>query len=638
MPIYRFGDFELDPDIRQLRCSGQVVPLERRPFDLLALLLSDPTRTFTRQEIVASLWPDNVIIDFEAGLNTLVRKVRQALGDTVDEPRYVATVPARGYRFIAPVDSLTPADTPPRADPPTPVPPVPPESAPASRPRTRLAMVTMLLLLIAGGAVWGLWPREAATVHIAVLPFRNLTGDTELDFLAAGLAEETSLSLARIDLASLRLLGGVSGRAMTAPNVSTQEAGRRLGADYVVDSSLRADATRLRVLSRLVRVADGEALWSAAFDRARTDLLGLQRELSIAIAEQVRQRLVPGADAPTASALTANPTAYALYLQGRYAWSKLSPLNVRQAQERFEAAIEADPGFALAWAGLSQVASTSVMIADAAPDIAVAQAREALRRAVDLSPDLAEVHYATGYLHLFIDWDMPAAVAAARRAIARDPNSATAHMLLGMALAMTGDAVEARMALRRARELDPFFALTWANSANLALMAGDPAEALEYARQAVTIDPDNWVAFFHLGNSLRALGKPAEAIDAYVSAARLSGDNSKVVSALGALLASLGRTNEAREILGQMTERARTGYLPPIAFAVIHVALGETGPALDAIERAIAVHDVHLLGLRNDPRLRALQAEPRFQTLVQRAEAAGANASATPDRSGSSGI
>ncbi|MDH4109675.1 MAG: winged helix-turn-helix domain-containing protein [Gammaproteobacteria bacterium] len=615
MQKYRFGDFELDIDALQLRSQGAPVRLERRPMDLLILLVRNHGRLVTREEIIAALWPTRVIIDFDSGLNTLVRKVRNALGDSPDEPRFVETVPGRGYRFVA---EVTPAASPGTVAAAGAV----PEPSPR-RLRPSFAVLGLLVIALAGALIaWQLY-REPAPARIAVLPFENLTGSDEFDYLASGLAEETSATLGHVDPENLRVIGVVSARAMAGSALPVGDVGRELGVDFIVLSSLRLDRPRVRVTSRLIRTADGEQVWAASFDRELTNVLGLQSELSVAIAEQVRQRLSPDVLEAIARRQTSSPAAYELYLKGIYHWAQLSPDSIRRGLEFFEQAVTEDPTYALAWAGIAQVLSSSTINADARPADVVPIARAALEQALRYGADLAEVQYAQGYINVFVDWDFHAAEQATRRAVELDPNSAIAHMLLGLVLAQSGNHVEAAAMLRRARELDPLFPLTFANSANAARQAGDPALALEYARQAVAIGPEFWVGYLHLGATLSAMGDYEAALEAFSAAERYSGGNSKTQSARALTLVRLGRQDEARVVLAKMAERRNARYVPPYAFAIVHAVLGENDLAFESLEQAFAERDVHLIGLADDGRLLSLHGDPRFDTLLERAKLAG---------------
>ena len=358
---YRFGNCELDLGAHELRRDGKSVALERRPFQLLEMLVSRRGLVVTREEIIGGLWPPGIVIDFDTGLNTLVRKVRAALGDSPEAPAFIVTVPGVGYRFIAEI-----ADD----DPPPPL--------QRSRPRW-LSTVAWALPLAAAVAVlaWFLVSRSDSSVSILVLPFENLTNDEDLGYLAAGLAEDTNASLAQADPKNLRLVGRATASEVARSGKSAAEIGRDLGVDFVVESSLRAERPKLRVTSRLVRVADNSQVWSASFDRELTSTLGLQRELSIAIAEQVRLRLSPGVNEAVARRQTQNPEAYDLYLRGRYAWGRISPLGNREALSYFQQAIDRDPGYALAWAGVLHVLSTAPITGEVDPATVAARAAEA---------------------------------------------------------------------------------------------------------------------------------------------------------------------------------------------------------------------------------------------------------------------
>ena len=608
MHSVRFGDFELDLDAQQLRRRGEPVHLERRPFDLLVLLVTAQGRVVAREDIIAQLWPANVIIDFDSGLNTLVRKVRSALGDSSENPVFIETVAGKGYRFIAPIPEPEVAAEPPTA---------------AKLPLRRYAAM-LVAAVIVGAAVVTWWPHEKAPqqTRIAVLPLENLSGDAELDYMAAGIAEETSIALANIDLPNLSVIGVISARALAESDVSLPEFGHKLGVDFFVVSSLRLDAPRIRVTSRLLRVADSEQVWSASFDRKLTNALGLQRELSIAIAEQIRQRLSPEVAVAIDHRQTQNPEAYELYLRGRYAWTQFRPDSIADTLHYYKLAVAKDPRYALAWAGIAHALVTSTVTAEANRESILPESRDALQRALEYGPNLAETQLALGSFHFFIDHDLPPAEAAARKAVALDPNSAMNHMFLGIVLSHSGKHVEARAMLRRARELDPLFPLMFANSANVALVANEPEEALEYATQAIAINPEFWVGYLHLGNAQAALGNYEEAIEAYSNAEKLSGDRTVRATASRAWsLARLGRNDEARDVLAQMLERAAGRYVPPYYIAVVYAGLGEADAAIEWLERALTEETFACANLNSD-RLDALRSEQRFELLVRRCELA----------------
>lgn len=607
---YRFGDFELDPDARKLWRGGEPVHLERRPFDLLVLLVTAEGRIVTRDDIIANLWPAKVIIDFDSGINTLVRKTRRALGDSSENPQYVETVSGKGYRFIAPVGKPQELDRPEES--------IPPE-APARRGGPRLIRAIIATVIVIA-AIFAGWPKDPLPEHtrIAVLPLENLTGDAELDFIATGIAEETSIALANIDVPNLSVIGVVSARVLAESDISLPEFGRELGVDLFVLSSLQLDATRIRVRSRLLQATDSKQLWSASFDRELTNVLSLQRELSIAIAEQIRQRLSPEVAAAIDRRQTQNPAAYELYLKGRHEWRQFQPGSIPKALRFYELAVAEDPRYALAWAGMANALITSVVTVEADRDAILPSARDSLQRALEFGPDLAETQHALGSFHFYIDRDLVPAEIAARKAVALDPNSAMIHMSLGMILSVAGKHVEARAMLRRARELDPLFPLLFANSSYVALKAGDPAEAIEFASQAIAIDPEFWVGYLHLGTAYRMLGNHDEAIKAYATAEKFSGGrSSRAASERALVLLTLGREDEAREVLGQLLLRSAENHIPPFYIAVVYAQLDEPDLAFEWLGRAVMTGSISCATLSNSRRLENLQADPRFAALAR---------------------
>lgn len=621
---YQFDRFELDLDAQQLRSNGEPVHLERRPLDLLILLASRRGSLVRREEIIAALWPPNVIIDFDSGLNTLVRKIRNALGDSPDEPRFVETVPGRGYRFIATITE--PATVDPTTIESATVEPASRDAVAPGRRRMLLLVAVFLVavIMVGFGFTWRSEVGEPVQTRIVVMPFENLTGDDDLAYLAAGIAEETNAALGQIDLPNLSVIGVASSRALAESHASLQDIGHQLGVDFIVLSSLRLDESRIRVTSRLLRVSDGAQVWSASFDRALTNLLGLQRELSIAIAEQIRQRLSPSVAAEIDQRQTQNPAAYELYLRGRNEWTQFQPDSIPRALAYYEQAVAIDPGYALAWAGIAHALVTSVATVEAERETARSASLDALQRALEYGPDLAETQLALASYYGFLDDDMAAAEAAARRAVELGPNNAMAHMYLGLVLTQTDKYVQARDMLRRARQLDPLFPLMFANSAVAALMAGEPAEALEFATQAVAIDPQFWVGHLHLGTALFELGDLEGAVRAYSDAEKLSGNNSaRAASGRAFALTRLGRNDEARDVLAELLSRSEVRHVPPHYIAFIYAGLGEADSAFEWLDRSMANSDTFCLGLASNKKLESLRADRRFDTLLNRCPTAG---------------
>ncbi len=396
------------------------------------------------------------------------------------------------------------------------------------------------------------------------------------------------------------------------------EIGRELDAPYLVESSIRSEGGHFRITSNLIRVAGQVQVWSMSYDSKPQSILEFQREISVAIGHQIRLQLSPERFSAIARRQTRNPEAYDLYLRGRYFWNLLSAVTTRRATEFFGRATMLDPQYALAWSGLADSYSASPINGDAPPLTVGPLAREAATRAITAAPDLAESQTSYAFMKFWIDWDWPSAEAAFRRAIELDPSYPLAHRLLGIVLAHKGHLEEAGNSMRRARELDPLLAGHHALSSQIAFMARDYSAALQFAKQSIAIDPEFWIGHMQLGQVFEQLGEPQHALDALNDAARLSGGNSKAIALRGYIFARTSRASEARQLLQMLEAAARERYVPPYATALIYAGLGEHDQALNWLDRAFDIRDVHLFFLPNDVKWDPLRQEPRFISLVKR--------------------
>jgi TolB-like protein/DNA-binding winged helix-turn-helix (wHTH) protein/Tfp pilus assembly protein PilF len=628
---FRFNDFELDVAAYQLRRQGRVVRLERQPMDVLILLVERRRQLVSRADIAERLWGKDVFVDVDTGVHTAIRKIRQALGDSISAPAFVETVPSKGYRFVADVEVVSTNDVAigelhGRESIETAAAALAPaagsDTAPAS-PRWSAHRARVLMAVVAVALVTGLvaWTRlnggvPAARVTLAVLPFEYLGNDPEREYLAAGLTEETSASLAQIDLEHLIIKGRTLGYRGTAKTAA--EIGRELSVDYLLESTLRAEGSRLRVTTTLIRVGDQEHVWSRSYDRDPTSLLGLQQELSTSIAEQIRLRLSRDNLREVRQRQTENADAYDAYLKGRYFHSRRTAATNALATREYERAIALDPNYALAWAGLAGAYTASTLNGDARPREVWPHAKNAADGAVRGNASLGETQLAVGHLRWVLDWDWKAAETACRLAIRLDPRNAAAHRSLGHVLSQSGQHTEAESEMRRARELEPLEPVTYALSAQVAFQARQYPAAVEHARRAILIDSQFWIGYMQLGQAYEQMGQPDLALAALTDAARFSGNNSKVTSLRGYLLAKTGRFTEAREVLRQLESDSRAGYVPPVAIALVHAGLGEQEAVMESLAKAYDARDVHLIYLPVDPKWDPYRADPRFQALLTR--------------------
>jgi DNA-binding winged helix-turn-helix (wHTH) protein/TolB-like protein len=630
--VFRFGDFALDTGRYQLERRGRRVRLEGQPLDLLILLVERNGALVTHEEIAARLWGQDAFVEVATGIHSAIRKIRLALRDDAETPRFIESVARRGYRFIAPVEVHSPPtesttapatpSLPPAAGTPPPASEPPPEelsTSPAARvPRT--VWLAVLLVCLGTAIAWSRWRSPPPSpVRLALLAFENLSGEPALDYVARGIAEETIAALVQVAPGHLSVVGRTPGRlTSTVDDPRALDVARELDAHYLLEGSVRADEQRLRLTVRLIRARGMLQVWSASLDRQRSALLGVERELANALAEQIRLQLSPQSNAQLAARQTRFPEAYDLYLRGRYLTSQATPASVLQAIESFRAAIAVDPDYGLAWAGIALAYSGLPINSDFPPLETWEQAHLAASRAVALRPDLAETQVSLARV-AFFDRNWVAAEPALRQAIAIDGDSAEARILLGHLLSQTARHAEALEEAARARSLDPFSAMVQAISAQIAFQARRNQDAVAHARQALLLLPEFWIAHMQEAQALEQLGQLEPALEAAARAERLSQGNSKPISLNGFLLARAGRETAARAVLARLEQLATTRFVPPYAMALVHAGLGDPDAALASLERAERARDVHLVFLPVDPKWDPLRDDPRFEALLERA-------------------
>ena len=560
---FRFGGFELDTSAYELRRQGRSVKVERRPMELLMLLVNRRGELVTRDEIVSHLWGRDVFIDIDTSVNTAIRKIRRALRDSADDSRFIQTVQGKGYRFIADVEPATSA-------------------------------------------------------MLAVLPFDNLQSGAERDAVADGLTEETIAGLGQIDPQRVSVIGRTSSMAYRRTTKTIAEIGRELGVDYLLEGSVRASDGRFRITATLIRVRDQVQVWTDTYERASNDLLGLQAEIGQAIARQIQLRLSPQHATTLTRRQTRNPDAYNLYLRGRHYYDQMTAATVARALDCFQRATELDPTYALAWAGITDTYSSRLFNSDTRPSDVADQARAAATRALAHGAAIPEAYTSAAIVQFLFDWDWPAAEANLRRALAFDSSSAHGHWMLGHALSLQERHDHALAAARRAREIDPLNALAHSMSSQIAFCARALDDAARHAQDALLVEPNFWVAHWHLGQAYQQMGRTDEALRALAEASRLSNGNSKPLSLSAYALATNGRVSEAREVLTALEQRSRERYVPPHAMALVCAGLKDHEGVFEWLERASTARDVHLVYLIVDPKWDPFRQDERFQDLCRR--------------------
>jgi len=571
--VLRFEDFELDVRGYQLRHRGRPVRLERQPMELLIMLAERRGELVTRQDIIARLWGDDAVIDVETGLNTAIRKIRQALHASPDNRRagaVVETVSGKGYRFAA-------------------------DLAPAS-------------------------PDMARPVMLAVLPFVNMTGDAEREYLADGLTEDTIAAIGRIDPSRLRVIGRTSAMSYKRTSKSLAAIGSELNAEFIVEGSLRLEGPTIRIRCTLNRVADQAQIWSAAYDRDATGIASVIHDVAGALAAQLHPQPAGTPTALPVERQSRDADAYDAYLRGRRFWYQLTPATTRKAVEYYRRATDIDPQYALAWTGIAEALASAPINGDAEPLAMWSPARDAAQRAIEANPYLSEAHTVRGQVNWFFEWDWPAAINAHRQAIALDPGNAWSHSMLGHTLSQLGRHHEGIPFMEQACTLEPMAAIHHAMASQVAFQAGDLAAARQRARRTIAIDPEFWVGYMMLGQACAELGDREIALDALATAARLSDGNSKPVGLRGYILGSCGHADAAREVLSMLEDLSRIRFVPPFAMALVWSGLGDEQRVFEWLDRACDVRDVHLAFLTVDPKWDRYRSHPVFVSLLERCD------------------
>jgi TolB-like protein/Tfp pilus assembly protein PilF len=588
--LYTFGSFRLDTAARSLTHAGKSVTLAPKTFDLLVLLVESGARLLDRRELMVALWPDTIVE--EANLSFQISTLRKAL--QADGHDLIETVPKHGYRFTGRAEQLDVASTPLRELP---------------QRESRPGVTAPIEIFLAGC-------QNTSRVTLAVLPFECFGAGSELEYLADGLTEEVIAALGQIDPEHVSVIGRTTMMAYKRTAKSLADIGRELGAGFLVESSIRAEDVRLRITSNLIRARDQVQIWGESYDSQPASVLAFQRQLSTAIALEVRLRLSPERVGALAQRQPSRREAYDFYLRGRYFWNQLSPPTTRRAIELYTRATELDPKYALAWSGLADAFAASPINGDAPPQQIWERAREAAAHAVSAGPELAAAHTSLGLMKFWLDWEWTAAERALGRAIALDPSYALAHRMLGVVYSHMGRHREGLAAACRARELDPLDATHCALSAQIAYNARDFSAALKLACRANVLNPEFWVSYYQRALAYEQLGHSDMALEALQKAA-ITSANSKVIGLRGYILAKLGRGDEAREVLDTLEAVSRERYVPPYANALVHAGLGEPETALDWLDRALDVHDVHLAFLTVDPKWDQFRSDSRFVALLE---------------------
>lgn len=566
------GQFVLDIRRYELSCDGKPVRLERIPMDLLILLVRESGRLVSRDEIVERLWGKNVFFDTDNGINTAIRKIRRALNEDSEKPRYIETVLGKGYRFKSDRS----------AHPATPDPT-------SARPG----------------------------VMLALLPFENLSGDPGQEYFSDGLTEETIMRLGRMSPHRMGVIARTSSMAYKHTNKPVRQIGEELGVDYVVEGSVRREEGRVRVTAQLIRVHDQIHLWAENFDYPSQSILDLHAAIASAIAAQVKLKLTPDEQSHLLGATSRNQQAYDHYLRGRYHHAKITFVELQKAIGYFRKATELDPGLAVAYSGLAESFMRLPITSDVPTAEAFPQAKIAVTRALELDPYSGEAYACNAAIRFWFDWDFAAAEQAARKAITLNSSYSSAHLYLAHVLSNIGRHNEALPAIRQALVVDPYSLITNTMLGQFLYHAGQLQQSIQQLQATLDMEPRFWVAHICLAKTYEQLGMYDEALSACDNAWEFSGGNSEALSLAGYVHAVTGEREKAQGKIQQMQEQEGRRYVPPYNFALVYAGLRQTADALLCLNQAFEERDVHMTFLL-DHKWKSLRCEAPFTELLHR--------------------
>jgi len=624
----RFGVFEVDFAAGELRKHGIRIKLRgEQPFQVLSILLEHPGEVITREELCKKLWPADTFVDFEHSLATAIGKIREALGDSADNPRYIETLPRRGYRFIAnvtvlsadPLNKVQPATRDiPRAEDHGQVELASKAEVPKPQPWARawkisaFALVPALVILMA----WIVHSASRPSSNIrslAVLPLESLSGDASQDYFADGMTDELITDLGKIS--ALRVISRTSVMPYKRVRKSLPQIARELSVDAVVEGTVLRSGEQVRITAQLIQASADKHLWAESYEGDLRDTLALQKKVARAIAEQIRINLTPQEQAVLKNVKVVNPEAYEAYLKGRYFWNKRTADGLKKAIDYFNQAIEKDPNYAQAYTGL---ADSYALLGDweygiLAPKEAFPRAKAAATKALELDNTLGEAHTSLAFSLDLFDWDWAAAEREFRRAIELNPGYATAHHWYAWHLSEMGRNREAIAEMRKAQNLDPLSLIISADVAEILLVAHSYDQAIEQSRKTIDMDPNFAVAHYELGQALVQKHMYKEAIAELQKAIELSGGSTTCTSNLAFAYAASGRRKEAVKILSDLKNRSKQNASE---IALMYVGLDEKDQAMTWLEKAYEERFNPSILLR--PAFDPLRSDPRFQNLVRR--------------------
>jgi TolB-like protein/DNA-binding winged helix-turn-helix (wHTH) protein/tetratricopeptide (TPR) repeat protein len=613
----RFGLFEFYPHSGELRKQGQKIRLQGQPVEILSMLLARPGELVTREELQKKLWPENTFVDFDPSLNAAVKRLRSALGDSAETPRFIETLARQGYRFLAPVDAK------PRA--PVEVPVALPPRRPFRLQRSfmqfagvAVAVVALAVTLFSRKVVdWVYHDRSLERIDsLLVLPLKNLARDPEQDYFADGMTDALNARLAGVS--SLRVISQTSSLVYRGTHKPLSQIARELNVNGIVEGSVLRSGDRIRINVQLVQPITEKRIWGQTYERDIRDILTLQSDVTRAIVNEIQAKLTPREKERLVNVHASNPEAHVAYAKGRFFWNKRTEEGLRRAVDYFEQAIEQDPAYALAYVGLADSWVPRAWYEYLRPKEAFPRARAAITKALELDPDLGEAHTTLAFIDLYYEWDWAAADHEFLRAIELNPNYANAHHWYGEYLSLIGRHEAAIREAERARELDPLASIinAWVGSRYFFAHRYDTAVA-QY-RNVVELDPGFVPAHLALGQAYEQKQMYTEAIRELERAVDLSGGSPMYLASLAHAYGVTGRKRDTSRLIDRLKNLAGRRYVSAFDMALAWLGLGDHDRTLASLETAVEDRSPRLLFLSVEPRFDPLRSNTRFQALVRR--------------------
>lgn len=637
--MYRFGVFEADARSGELRKQGRALKLRGRPIDILVLLLTRAGDVVTRDELRQQLWPADTFVDFDHGLNSAMNRLREALGDSADNPRFIETLPKRGYRFIAPVvdtGAVAPAAiTPPAIS--SSASDAPSHSAvaePAAQPsRFAVSGLSRLVLLLGAGAlsiavasaVLYLRRGEPPTpsrMTLAVLPFDNLSNDADQAFFSDGFTDEMIAELGKLDPDHLGVIARTTSKLYKGASKSVGQIRKELGVDYVLEGSVRRAGSRVRITAQLVQAREMTQLWAESYDRDISDSLAIQREVAMKIARSLELALKrPRASGPAPP----SSAAYELTLRGRSYREQATEEGARKAIEFFQRAIQLDPSYAPAHSGLAdcyRLLGAPGWEVEQPADL-LQKAKAGAERALALDPQSSEAHAVLSMVKLDYDWDPAGSEREVLEAIRLNPSSVQAHQYYSSTLTTMGRFDDAIREAQRAKSLDPLSAIAGTSLGIRYWYAGRIDEAIHEFRQTLDANPEFGVAHWGLAQCHRAKSDTTREIEELRRAVALSGNSGYMRAHLAYGLAMAGERAAALAIRRDLEAEGRERYASPYHAALVAAGLGDRAAMMQALERAFADRSGWMVFLGVEPEFASMRELPDFKQLLARVKPAG---------------